>query len=81
MNLLKAINKLQGKWFNYRLNLKIKEAEKLKKITRTDYLIMSDGKKIIIYRYKMAKIMIAQKRFKGIKNMEQLAKKAVYTTK
>ena len=81
MNLLKTINKLQSRLFKYRLNKKIKEAEKLHKITRAHYLIMSDGKKIIIYRYKMAKILIAQKRFKGIKNMEQLAKKAVYSTK
>ena len=79
--LLKLINKLQSKAFKWRLNRKINEAEKLRKQTRAHYLVISDGRKILVYRRRLLRTLIAQKYFDGIKNIEQLERKALYSTK
>lgn len=79
--LLKFINKLQSRSFKRRLNRKINEAEKLRKQTGAHYLVISNGRKILVYRRRLLKTMIAQKYFTGINNIEQLERKALYSTK
>jgi len=79
--LLKMINRLQSHLFKRRLNRKIKEANYLHGLTGARYLVISDGKKIVVYKRALLKMFIAQNRIPNINTIQQLEKKALYITK
>ncbi len=69
--------------WSYKNKLKktIKQAESRYKLTRHHYLVLADGKNILLLSRRKAKEMIKTKQFANITNIAQLEKRAVYCTR